>query len=205
VVNLGTPEDARRRYTGITFSMKQREGALKLTTSYTWSRLEGNVFLEEDNEYGDITPRNGYLWGPSPFDRRHEVRASAAYQWNRWFSSGVVYNFYSGSPYSRKYYNAETGRYEDYRAHVGDGPGANINDPYDDRAQRLPDIQKLNLQLRANLLPLTNINLDVFADVINVMALRTTTAVYVEDGPLFGQPSARLDPFRVRLGLRYRY
>jgi hypothetical protein len=38
-----------------------------------------------------------------------------------------------------------------------------------------------------------------------VMALRTTTAVYVEDGPLFGQTSARLEPFRVRLGVRYRY
>jgi hypothetical protein len=55
------------------------------------------------------------------------------------------------------------------------------------------------------LLPLLNINLEVFADVINVLGLRTPTAVYVEDGQLFGQPSARLDPFRVRLGLRYRY
>jgi hypothetical protein len=205
VVNLGTPDAAKRRYQGITFSVKQREGPLKLTTSYTWSHLDGNVFLEEDNEYGDIGPRNTYLYGPSPFDRRHEVRASAAYQWNRVFSSGLVYNYYSGSPYSRKYWNQETGRYEDYRARVGTGPGANLNDPADDREQRLPDIQKVNVQVRANLQPVLGHNLDLFADVINVMALRTTTAVYVEDGPLFGQPSARLDPFRVRLGLRYRY
>ena len=77
--------------------------------------------------------------------------------------------------------------------------------PADDRGLRLPDIQKLNFQLRANLLPLTGVNLEMFADIINVMALRTTTAVYVEDGPLFGQTSARLDPFRIRLGARYRY
>jgi hypothetical protein len=205
IINLGTPDAAKRSYKGITFSMKQREGALKLTTSYTWSKLEGNVFLEEDNEYGDIAPRNTYLYGPSPFDRRHEIRASAAYQWNRVFSSGIVYNFYSGAPYSRKFFNQDTGRYEDYRAGVGQSPGANINDPLDDRSQRLPDIQKLNFQLRANLLPVTHVNLDVFADVINVMALRTTTAVYAEDGPLFGQTSARLDPFRIRLGARYRY
>jgi hypothetical protein len=205
VMNLSTPDAAQRRYKGVTFSMKQKEGALKLTTSYTWSHLDGNVFLEEENEYGDIPARNVYLYGPSPYDRRHEVRASAAYQWNRVFSSGVVYNFYSGAPYSRKFYNVDTGRYEDYRAGVGQSPGGNINDPFDDRGQRLPDIQKLNFQLRANLLPVTGVNLDVFADVINVMALRTTTAVYVEDGPLFGQTSARLDPFRIRLGARYRY
>ena len=37
------------------------------------------------------------------------------------------------------------------------------------------------------------------------MAQRTTTAVYTEDGPNFGLQSARLDPFRIRLGARYRY
>jgi hypothetical protein len=88
---------------------------------------------------------------------------------------------------------------------VGIDPGQNFNDAGDDRPLRLPDIQKLNLQLRANLLPLTGVNLEIFSDIINVMAQRTTTAVYNEDGPNFGQQSARLDPFRIRLGARYRY
>jgi hypothetical protein len=203
--NLGTPENARRQYTGITFSVKKREGAVKLTASYTWSRLEGNVFLEENNEFGDIPGRNVYLWGPSPYDRRHEVRTSAAYSFTRWLSGGLFYNYFSGAPYSRKFLNSETGRFEDYRARVGIDPGQNFNDASDDRPLRLPDIQKLNLQLRANLLPLTGVNLEIFSDIINVMAQRTTTAVYNEDGPNFGQQSARLDPFRIRLGARYRY
>jgi hypothetical protein len=185
--------------------VKKREGPVKLTGSYTWSRLEGNVFLEENNEYGDIPGRNVYLWGPSPYDRRHEIRVSAAYQLTRWLSSGVFYNYFSGSPYSRKFFNSETGKYEDYRARVGIDPGNNFNDPADDRPLRLPDIHKLNLQLRANLMPLTRINLELFTDIVNVLALRTTTAVYNEDGPNFGQQSARLDPFRIRLGLRFRY
>jgi hypothetical protein len=203
--DLETPPDARRQYTGITFSAKKREGAVKLTGSYTWSKLEGNVFLEEDNEFGDIPGRNQYLWGLSPYDRRHEVRLSGAYQMTRWISLGAVYNFYSGSPYSRKFLNAETGKYEDYRAQVGVNPGANWNDPSDDRPLRLPDVHKLNLQFRANLMPLVKQNLEVFADIINVLAARTTTAVYQEDGPNFGLMSARLDPFRIRLGLRFRY
>jgi hypothetical protein len=203
--DLETPAGAQRRYTGITLSMKRREGALKVTGSYTWSRLEGNVFLEEDNEYGDIPARNVYLWGPSPYDRTHEVRASAAYQINKWMSSGVVFNFYSGAAYSRKFLSSVTSTYADYRAGVGNDPGANINDPMDDRPLRLPDIWKLNLQLRGNLMPLVKINLEAFADFINVFGLRTTTAVYTESGSNFGQPSARLDPFRIRLGVRYRY
>jgi hypothetical protein len=205
VDDLETPDEASRRYTGITFSLKKREGAVKMTASYTWSRLEGNVFLEEDNEFGDIPARNGYLWGPSPYDRRHELRASAAWQVNKWFSTGLFYNYYSGAPYSRKFFNSETSKYEDYRARVGIDPGTNINDPIDDRPLRLPDIQKLNLQLRANLKPLLKINLEVFTDIINVLGLRTATAVYVENGPSFGQPSAILDPLRVRLGMRFRY
>jgi hypothetical protein len=185
--------------------VKKREGPLKMTGSYTWSRLEGNVFLEEDNEFGDIPPRNVYLYGPSPYDRRHEVRASMAYQLTDWLSTGVVYNYYSGAPYSRKFFNSETGKYEDYRARVGTDPGANVNDPGDDRQLRMPDIMKLNLQLRANLKPLFKVNLELFTDIINILGLRTATAVYVENSSSFGQPSAFLDPFRVRIGARFRY
>jgi hypothetical protein len=205
VDDLETPNTTSRVYTGLTFSAKKREGALKLTGSYTWSKLEGNVFLEEDNEYGDIPPRNVYLQGPSPYDRRHEFRASAAYQFTDWLSGGLVYNYYSGSPYSRKYFNSETGKYEDYRARVGSDAGLAINDPNDDRQLRLPDIMKLNLQARANLRALTKLNLELFIDFINVLGLRTTTAVYVENNATFGQPSAWLDPFRIRLGARFRY
>jgi hypothetical protein len=205
VVDLNTPSQAGRRYTAVTASLKKREGALKITASYTWSRLEGNVPGEEDNEFGDIPGRNPYLWGYLPYDRRHEVRTSATYQVNRWFSAGVNYNYYSGSPYSRKFFNAETGKFEDYRASTGVNPGANLNDPTDDRPLRTPDIQQLHLQFRAHLKPLLGINLETYLDVINALALRTTSAVYVEDGPSFGQPSARLDPLRLRLGVRFRY
>jgi hypothetical protein len=205
VDDLETPDSTSRKYTGITVSLKKREGALRLTGSYTWSRLEGNVFLEEDNEYGDIPARNGYLWGPSPYDRRHEFRTSASWQINKWLSTGLFYNYYSGAPYSRKFLNGETGKYEDYRARVGIDPGTNLNDPGDDRPLRLPDIQKMNLQFRANLLPILGVHLEVFTDLINVLGLRTATAVYAENGASFGQPSAVLDPFRVRLGMRFRY
>jgi hypothetical protein len=203
--DLGTPSGARRKYVALTTSIKKREGALKVTASYTWSRLEGNVGGEEDNEYGNIGPRDVFLWGYLGSDRRHELRTSAAYQVNRWFSAGINYGYFSGSPYSRRFRNTETRAFDDYRARVGINPGTNLNDPSDDRALRLPDIQRINLQLRANLKPLTGLNLDAYADLLNVLSLRTVTAVITQDGPSFGLPSDTLDPFRTRLGLRFRY
>jgi hypothetical protein len=205
VTDLSTPDAATRRYTGVTVSLKKHEGPLKITASYTWSKLEGNVPGEEDNELGDIPGRDVYLRGYLPYDRRHELRASATYQLTRWLSAGLNYNYYSGMPYSRRFFNAETGKFDDYRAAVGVNPGTNLNDPSDDRSLRTPDLQQLHLQLRAHLKPLLKINLEAFLDVLNALALRTTTAVYQEDGPSFGLPSARMDPFRLRLGMRFRY
>jgi hypothetical protein len=205
VIDLGTPDGARKNYLAVTFSAKKRSGPLKATASYTWSKLQGNVPAEEDNEYGDISARDPYLWGYLPQDRRHEIRAAATYQLTAWLSGGVNYNYYSGSPYSRKFFNAETGLFETYRARVGINPGANLNDPGDDRELRLPDIQQLNLQLRAHLKPLLKIDLETYLDIINLLAVRTTTNVTNQEGPLFGQPSARMEPFRMRLGLRFRY
>ena len=42
-------------------------------------------------------------------------------------------------------------------------------------------------------------------DVLNVLALRTTTEVAEEDGRDFGIQRARLEPLRVRLGFNCKY
>ena len=203
--DLGTPSTAKRRYVAVTASLKKREGRLKMTSSYTWSRLQGNVPGEENNEFGNIPPRDIFLWGNLPNDRRHELRASVAYQATTWLSAGILYTYYSGSPYSRRFYNPVTGGYDNYRARVGINPGNNINDPSDDRELRLPDQQRFNLQVRANLEPFIGQRLEVYGDVLNALALRTTTGVYTDDGPFFGQANDRADTLRIRLGLRFRY
>ena len=88
---------------------------------------------------------------------------------------------------------------------VGINPGANLNDPADDRALRLPDVQHLNVQARANLSPFIGTNLELFADVINVLSLRTPLTVVEVDGPRFGQVATRMAPTTVRLGFRLKY
>jgi hypothetical protein len=63
----------------------------------------------------------------------------------------------------------------------------------------------VNVQFRLNLLPLIGQRLDTYVDVLNVFALRTVTTVGQEDGRDFALPRDRMAPFRIRLGVNYRY
>jgi hypothetical protein len=205
VQDMETPDDAERSYLGSTVSVHKRQGAFKLTGSYTLSFLRGNVLDGTGNRYGDIAPRDVYLDGYLSDDSRHNIRASATYQWTRWLTTGVIYDYRSGRPYDRRFYNAVTGGYDDYRAPVGINPGSNLNDPADDREQRLPDQQLVSVQLRFNLKPLIGVHLEAYVDVLNALALRTTTNLIQEDGPNFARMSDDQDPFRLRLGGRYKF
>ena len=205
ITDLGTPEDTGRTYKGATLGFNKREGRLKLKGSYTLSSLEGNVIENLNNRWGDIPPRDIFLWGPLSDDHRHELKMSFTYQITSWLSTGIRYRYNSGTPYNRLFRNDVTGNYEDYRARVGINPGNNLNDPGDDRELRNPDVQDFNAQIRANLFPLLGHKLDFYVDVLNMMGLRTITRYGEEDGRDFGLADARLAPFRIRLGLNYKY
>jgi hypothetical protein len=205
VSDLETPDGARRRYIGLTGSLSKREGRMKMQLDYTWSRLDGSVLDGSGNQYGDIAPRDLFLYGSLPDDHRHEVKFNARYQFASWLSMGARYTYISGQPYNRLFRNDVTGNFENYGARIGINPGTNINDPGDDRDLRLPDQHSLNAQLAFNFLPLIGQHLETYVDILNVLGSRTTTSVTENEGPSFGQPSARQAPMRIRLGARYRY
>jgi hypothetical protein len=203
--DLSTPDGATRNYQGITLGVTKREGAFRVRGTYTLSALDGTVWNDLNNPWGDNPGRDSYLDGPLPDDHRHEIKLNFVYQATSWLSLGVMYNYYSGLPYNRLYRNDQSATFEDYRARLGQSPGANINDPADDRELRYPDQQDLNTQIRFSLLPLLGQDLKLYANVLNVLALRTTTQVVQNDTPEFGTMSNRMPPFRVRVGLEYRY
>jgi hypothetical protein len=200
ISDLATPDYAQRRYMGITLGLRKREGRLKIQTAYTWSMLRGAA-----GSYGDNPGQNVFAYGYLDDDHRHEIKALALYQLLPWLSTGIRYEYRSGTPYNRLFRNDVASDFTDYRAGLGINPGTNINDPGDDRALRLPDLQSFNLQVRANLLPLIGQRLELYVDVLNLLAERTTTAVTEDDTTAFGLPSGRASPFRIRLGLNYRY
>jgi hypothetical protein len=205
VNDLSTPDGATRDYKGITLGVTKREGPLRVRGSYTLSELKGSVWNDLTNAWGDNPARDVFLDGPLPDDHRHEVKLNLVYQATGWLSLGVMYNYFSGQPYNRLFRNDQTTNFEDYRARLGTSPGANVNDPNDDRDLRYPDQQDVNAQVRVSLKPLLGQDLKLYANVLNILALRTTTAVVQNDTAEFGTISSRMSPFRVRLGLEYRY
>jgi hypothetical protein len=206
ISDLGTPDGANRRYDGVTFGLTKREGRFKANVSYTWSKLRGTVAGGTGNAWGDIPGRDVFLVDTYlPDDNRHAIKAAVAYQATRWLSFGSRTTYQSGFPYDHLYRNPETSGFDVYRASRGIDPGNNINDPNDDRALRLPDRMEMNLQARVNLMPLIGRQLDLYADFLNLLALRTATAVGTSDGQDFGVQRSWLAPMRVRLGLNFRY
>jgi hypothetical protein len=205
IMDMSTPAGAERLYDGFTLGLNKREGRLKARLDYTWAQLKGTVFNGSNNAWGDIPSRDVYLYGYLPDDHRHEIKATVGFQATPWLSFGTRTIYLSGMPYDHLYRSTETTDYNVYRATRGTNAGANVNDPGDDRALRMPDQLELNAQVRVNLAPFIKQKLELYADVLNVLALRTATTLGTNDGVDFGTERAWMQPFRVRLGLNYRY
>jgi hypothetical protein len=203
--DMGTPDGATRYYRGATISMNKRQGRFKSYLSYTISQLRGTVFDGSSNAWGDIPGRDVFLDGPLPDDRTHDVKLSLTYAATSWLSVGGRYNFSSGFPYNRLFRNEVTNGYDTYRAQRGMNPGTNLNDPADDRALRLPDLQDVNVQARVNLAPLIGHKLAFYVDALNILNLRTPNAIGANDGGNFGAETGWAGPFRIRLGMDYRF
>lgn len=208
--NLDNAENAVRDYRGVSLGFRKREGRLRIQGAYTWSQLIGNILdsklsFQPLSSLGNNPGRDVFLYGYLPDDARHSIRLGLVYAWSRWLNTGATYTFVSGRPYSRLYRNDVDGGFTDYRAAIGVNPGSNVNDPSDDRPTRLPDLSLFNLSARLNLLPLLNVNASVFVDVLNLLAMRTTTSVTQEDAGAYGAQKSRLGPTTARLGAEIRF
>jgi hypothetical protein len=204
VFDLQTPEAAKRLYRGVTVELKKREGRLKAQLSYTLSKYEGAVDSSFASFYLDNPPQANYFYGSLPDDNRHDVRALASYEALTWLSFGVNYQFLSGEPYNHYFYDPVYQQYSRFQAQRGYDSRGNT-DPTDDIELRMPDISLLGVQVRASLERVIKHKLELWADALNLLALRTPTSYIQSDGPFYGRTASRLPATRVRLGLRYRF
>jgi hypothetical protein len=204
VFDLQTPDSASRRNVSATARIRKREGVLKALVAYTWMRYEGVEDADFATLYLDNPGQAHYYYGPLPGDIRHDVRAQIAWQARTWMSVGVNYLFASGGPYNRYHFDAIFGSYSRFQAQRGHDSRGTLS-PDDDVPLRLPDITSLDLQVRFNLRPIIKQNLELWANVFNLLALRTTLSVIEEDGPFWGRTLGRMQPTYARLGVRYRF
>jgi hypothetical protein len=143
--------------------------------------------------------------GFSSADLRHFVRAYGSYNIGRSLLLGGYFQYQSGTPMTKGFYNDFDGDYGNQRSPLGTTPSS-PNDPTTISEFRTPDLVQLDLRLAYNVLPATmQHRLAVIVDVFNVFNLRTPTSVVSDDIARFGQVGGRQRPFRLQLGLSYAY
>jgi len=178
--------------------------------SYTWARSEGTVNEGFATVYLD-NPTNSVFWdGFLPDDRRHTIKVLTSYQVTPSWNLGVTFEYGTGTPYSKFFFNDLYNDWRDLRSPRGTDPGRDENDPDDDVEARLPDLTEINVKAVYNLKRLTGHNLEAIAEIFNLLNTSTVTEVEQrdlgEDAPVqYGDAIDRQDPFRLRVGLRYRY
>jgi outer membrane receptor for monomeric catechols len=210
IYSFGTPEEAYQRYVGVEFLVKKRLSRnWQLFASYTWSRAKGTVYRYADGVYAAASPtldnkrQQKYEEGYLGYDSTHRIKLMASYKLPYDVTLGVNYRFYTGYPYERFYFN-------DYWAGYWDRRAARSIDPETGELLRLPDINMLNLRAMWNIKRFVKHDIDLIVDIFNVFHLRTPTAVEQRNLPegaeaQWGDVLDKLDPFRVQLGMRYRY
>ncbi len=204
IFDLQTPSSAVRRYEGVDAILRKKEGIIRALASYTWSRYEGVADSTFASTFLDNPGQAPYYYGPLRADIRHSVQLNGSYFLKPWLSLGVGYEFQSGGPYNRLYFDPVYSSFSSFQSKRGYDSRGTLN-PDDDTPLRLPDISMLNAQVRANLQPLINQKLELWAESFNLLALRTTTSVIEQDGQFFGRSARRLPPMSVRVGVRYRF
>jgi hypothetical protein len=159
VLDRSTDEALFSRYLGTTLALAKQVGSFRTAAAYTRGRLESN------SDVRFVLPSGStFLAGEDLDNHPNSFHALGTYDLFGYASFGVVYSYESGGPITRRFRNSTTG---DARSSVGVDPGSNINDPADDRPQRRPGVERLNVQLRLHFKPLIRADVDLFADVIN--------------------------------------
>ena len=211
---MRTPADAFRKYNALEFVLsKNLSDNLQFLASYTYSRTAGNTQGDFSSDL-DHPMQRYYEDGIIAWDRPHMVKMQATYdnpgrfkiteKSSIGYGFGFIFNFESGYPYSKVYWN----NYYEGWADMHERRGSQY---------RLPATAYLDLtgKLKITIMA-TQIDLIIIAE--NVLGSREITGVYTvaddsegdvytdENGDaIFGNPVTRQFPRRIRLGLRIHF
>jgi hypothetical protein len=169
VRDLSGSEDLFRRYVGATLSVGGHLGDLRGLAAYTYSHQDVGRALLHEGASG-----TAFIERADPDERRHALRLVASYTVLDTVGVGVVYTRESGRQRTSGYVPANDPIYTSYEGQRGVNPGADLNDPGDNRVDREPSIQRLNLQVRLRLGQWLPFGADVYADVLNALDAKDT-------------------------------
>jgi hypothetical protein len=200
-VSLFTTPDDPRYYQGFVFSAEgQPTPNIDLGASYTlsWTTLRQTSDNPRLQQFYDS--------GFSGSDLRHYLRAYGSCTLARDWVLGGYFQYQSGTPTTKSYYNAEDGDYSVVRSPPGTVPGT-ANDPNTVSQFRTQGFVQTDLRISYNVLPSRwqGQSLQLIVDVFNLFDTRQITGINDDDDPNFGKVATRTTPLRVQLGARYEY
>lgn len=206
VFRLTSKTNAKRFYDALQLSViKELDSNWAFNGSYTLAFYRGDSDELLTRSY-DNPRQNVYERGYLADDHRHTLKGQFYYVFDFGLSVGVTGQYTTGGPYSSLYLNDYDGDYTNRRAPRGKNTGDDINDPSDDRQNRLPDLLTFNLRASFNFKPLTGVDIEVIGEIFNLLNAGAVTSVdnRVTEENGFGDTLNYQTPFSANIGLRYR-
>lgn len=220
IFEYGTYDQNWRVYQGVDFLFEARpRQEWDFAVIYTLSWLYGpgaEQFAQisgAQNQAQFYNPRlfqfyDGYL----PEDRRHQLKIRASYAW-KGLTFGAFLSYQSGTPRSKRFFNANDGGYTYLRSPTGTEPGndsasaSTYNDITRIAEFRIPALLTIDTRITYDVASFftDKFHLQLIADIFNVLNLDTPNALVTRDIGTFGQIASRQAPLRAQLGLRIQY
>jgi hypothetical protein len=222
-----TPDSNWRVYQGIDFSVESRPSPnWDIYAAYTLSWLYGpgaeelgQIGGSEVGNSGFYNPRQKQFYdGFLPEDTRHVLKLRASYVWHG-LNLGATFNYMTGQPGTKTFFNQNDGGYTNRRSPSGTDPGAtssnaraSLNDPTRWSEFRSPDVIQVNARLAYDFSELIKQHIILIFDFFNLFNLGAAQRPNGNGFPLqqenissYGQVIGRQTPFQFQLGLRYLY
>jgi len=218
IFKTSTPDENVRQYHGVDFIIESRPTPnWDIYAAYTlsWTFGHGAEQLGQVGGYFGTSafynPRQAMFFdGFLPEDHRHNLKFRASYNW-KGLNVGALFNYLSGAPLSKYFFNQNDGGYTNLRAPQGNDPGqgsnplSTPNDPNKWSEFRLPDTLAVDLRLGYDFHQLIRQHIILMADFFNLFNLGGVTGLDTSDSSTFATVQGRQRPFRFEIGLRYVY
>jgi hypothetical protein len=211
---IGTLAGGKRDYQGleVSFSKAKRDNWMA-GGSYTYNDAKGNSNSDSNADFqGDwiaLDPRAPNAYGPQPGNIKHQVKGYGAY----WFDNGLelsgVFNWNSGSLYSRTFGASGRNLPEMGDAYLNGGVVDTFILPGAVGSQKAPAYYTLDVRAKYIYKFTASQQVEIFVDIFNVLDKQSPTgaqSLVSTSGPYkFGQANAWVEPRRIYLGARYTF
>lgn len=211
---LATLAGGKRDYQGVEISLtKAKRDNWQGSASYTWNEAKGNSNSDSNADYqGDwlaLDPRAPNAYGPQPGNIKHQFKAYGTYFFNNGIEASAVYNWNSGSLYTRA--NNISSRYlpDMDEAYVYNGILDTWIKPGVIGAETGPSYYTLDVRLKYTYKLTGSQKVEFFLDVFNILDKQSgMTAMPLIDGNgvyKFGESNTFVEPRRLYVGARYSF